>query len=63
MNNNFDVVIIGGGMVGLCVAYQLIQSKKARKIVVVDKEKELGLHSSAEIAVFCMPIVLQAKFN
>ena len=46
MNNNFDVVIIGGGMVGLCVAYQLIQSKKARKIVVVDKEKELGLHSS-----------------
>ena len=46
MNNNFDVVIIGGGMVGLCVAYQLIQSKKASRIVVVDKEKELGLHSS-----------------
>ena len=46
MNNNFDVVIIGGGMVGLCVAHQLIRSKKANSIVILEKERELGLHSS-----------------
>ena len=43
---NCDVVILGGGMVGLSLANQLIERKKASKIVIVEKENELGLHSS-----------------
>ncbi len=43
---NCDVVILGGGMVGLCLAYQLIERKEASSIVIVEKENELGLHSS-----------------
>tara|TARA_Y100000589_G_C27196097_1_gene646872 strand:- start:1447 stop:2655 length:1209 start_codon:yes stop_codon:yes gene_type:complete len=41
-----DFVIIGGGMVGLSIANQLIERNISKKIVVIDKEKELGLHSS-----------------
>lgn len=41
-----EVLIIGGGMVGLCIAHQLLERKIARKIIVIDKEKELGKHSS-----------------
>lgn len=43
---NYDVIIIGGGIVGLCVAYQLITKKITNKILIIDKEKELGMHSS-----------------
>ena len=41
-----DFVIVGGGMVGLSIANQLIERILSEKIVVIDKEKELGLHSS-----------------
>ena len=43
---NFDVVIIGGGMVGMCIAHQLLERKVAKSIVIVEKESKLGLHSS-----------------
>ena len=41
-----DVLIIGGGMVGLCIAHQLLERGTARSITVLDKEPALGLHSS-----------------
>ena len=41
-----DFLIIGGGMVGLSVAYQLLKREAGAKILIVEKEKELGLHSS-----------------
>ena len=41
-----DVIIIGGGMVGMCLAYQLMQRRMAKSIVVIDKEPVLGRHSS-----------------
>lgn len=41
-----DVLILGGGMVGLCIAQQLIKRNITDKIIILDKEKELGLHSS-----------------
>ena len=44
--SNCDVLIIGGGMVGLSIAYQLLERDIAHDIIVIDKEKELGLHSS-----------------
>lgn len=41
-----DVVIIGGGMVGLSIAHQLLERDVTRSIVVLEKEPDLGLHSS-----------------
>ena len=41
-----DVLIVGAGMVGLCLAYQLLERRIASNIVILDKESELGRHSS-----------------
>ena len=46
MSKSCDVAIVGGGMVGLCVAHQLLERGLATDVAVIDKEKELGLHSS-----------------
>ncbi len=44
--NKFEFIIIGGGMVGLSIAYQLIKKGISNNILIFDKEKELGMHSS-----------------
>jgi len=41
-----DSLILGGGMVGLCIAHQLLERGMARSITLLDKEPELGRHSS-----------------
>ena len=41
-----DVLILGGGMVGLSVAHQLLERGITTDITILDKEPELGLHSS-----------------
>jgi (S)-2-hydroxyglutarate dehydrogenase len=41
-----DVLVIGGGMVGLAIANQLLERSPGRSIVIVDKEPSLGRHSS-----------------
>ena len=41
-----DVLIVGGGMVGICIAHQLLERSISRSITVLDKEPELGHHSS-----------------
>ncbi len=41
-----DVLIVGGGMVGLAIAHQLLERSPGRSIVVLDKETSLGQHSS-----------------
>jgi L-2-hydroxyglutarate oxidase len=41
-----DILIVGGGMVGLCLAHQLLERGMAHTIIVIDKEPELGRHSS-----------------
>lgn len=41
-----DVLIVGGGMVGLSIAHQLLERSPGRSILVLDKERTLGLHSS-----------------
>ena len=43
---NADFLIIGGGMVGLSIANQLLERNISKNIVVIDKEKSLGMHSS-----------------
>ena len=41
-----EVVILGGGMVGLSVAKQLIERNIAQKIIIIEKESALGKHAS-----------------
>jgi L-2-hydroxyglutarate oxidase len=45
-SRSFDVLIVGGGMVGLCLAHQLLERGMVGTILVLDKEAELGFHSS-----------------
>lgn len=42
----YDVAIIGSGIVGLSVAYNLIKVRPDLSIVVLDKEKEVAAHQS-----------------
>ena len=37
---------MGGGIVGLTIANQLLQRNLSKKIVIIDKETDLGFHSS-----------------
>ena len=46
MQYSCDFVIVGGGIVGLSIAYQLVERKISNKIIIIDKEPRLGLHSS-----------------
>jgi L-2-hydroxyglutarate oxidase len=43
---NCDVVILGGGIVGLSIAHQLLERNITKSITILDKEPELGRHSS-----------------
>ncbi len=42
----FDVAIIGGGIVGLATAYKLQAYNPDLQVVVIEKEKEIGLHQT-----------------
>lgn len=42
----YDIVIVGGGIVGLATAYQLKQQKPALKIALVEKEKTVAYHQT-----------------
>lgn len=43
---NYDVVIIGAGIVGLATAYKLIEQKPQLKIAILEKEKSIALHQT-----------------
>ncbi len=42
----FDVIIIGGGIVGLATAYRLLEKKPGLKICVVEKESKVAAHQT-----------------
>lgn len=42
----YDYLIVGAGMVGMCIAHQLNIKEPKKKICVLEKEKTIGLHSS-----------------
>ncbi|HXB41574.1 MAG TPA: L-2-hydroxyglutarate oxidase [Bacteroidia bacterium] len=44
--NHFDVIVIGGGIVGLATAYKLTQRFPSKKILVLEKEKEVAAHQT-----------------
>ncbi len=43
---NYDVVIIGAGIVGLATAYKLIEQKPQLKIAILEKENDIALHQT-----------------
>ena len=43
---NYDVSIIGGGIIGLATAYQLLEQYPRLKVAVVEKEPQLALHQT-----------------
>jgi len=63
----FDVIILGGGMVGLSIAHQLLERGITKSISIIDKEPELGKHGSGRnsgilhAGVYYKPDSLKAK--
>jgi len=46
MNNSFDLIVVGGGLVGLSVAYKIQKKYPNKNILLIEKEKELAFHQS-----------------
>lgn len=46
MNNVFDIAIVGGGIVGAASAYKIQKNNPQLKIVLFEKESELGSHQT-----------------
>ncbi len=46
MTDRYDLVVIGGGIVGLATAYQLLLRKPSSSLAVVEKEPELASHQT-----------------
>ena len=47
MDNTYDVIIVGGGIVGLATAYKLTRRQPGKKILVLEKEKEVAAHQTS----------------
>jgi L-2-hydroxyglutarate oxidase len=43
---NHDVIIVGGGIVGLATAYRLLEAKPSFKILLLEKESKLAAHQT-----------------
>jgi len=68
MPKNCDVLIIGAGAVGLSTGIALLQNRPSLKVIVADKEKDVGLHASGRnsgvihAGFYYSPDSLKAKF-
>ena len=45
--NQFDIIIVGGGIVGLATAYQLSEKHKGMRIAVLEKDGDIAQHQSS----------------
>jgi (S)-2-hydroxyglutarate dehydrogenase len=46
MSHPYDLIVVGGGIVGLATAYQYRQSCIQARIAILEKEAEIGLHQT-----------------
>jgi (S)-2-hydroxyglutarate dehydrogenase len=46
VTDRLDVIVIGGGIVGLATAYRLLQARPDLRLTVVEKEAELATHQT-----------------
>lgn len=46
MNHDYDVAVVGGGLVGLATAYQLLRQHPGLRVVVLEKESSVAQHQS-----------------
>jgi len=45
-NKSCDFLVIGAGVIGLAIAREILLSNKNSKVIIVEKETEVGLHAS-----------------
>lgn len=68
VNRSFDITVIGGGIVGLSTAWQLIEKYPEKSIAVIEKEEDFGRHQTGRnsgvihAGVYYQPGSLKAKF-
>jgi len=68
MKISYDVIIAGGGIIGLAVARSLLLEKPKLRVLVIEKEPELGAHASGRnsgvlhAGFYYSPDSLKAKF-
>jgi L-2-hydroxyglutarate oxidase len=43
---HFDVIVVGGGIVGLATAFQLLERQPACRLLIVEKEATIGVHQT-----------------
>ncbi len=46
MNNNYDFIVVGGGIIGMATAYKLAKKNSDKSILVLEKESELASHQT-----------------
>ena len=44
--NRYDLIVIGGGIVGLATAWQILTRKPHLRLCLLEKERELGTHQT-----------------
>ncbi len=65
---DYDVAIIGGGIVGLATAWQFIQSNPRKNVILIEKETTVGSHQTGHnsgvihAGVYYQPGSLKAQF-
>lgn len=65
---DFEIIIIGAGVIGLSVARAILQNDSSLRILIVDKESSIGIHASGRnsgvihAGFYYSPDSLKAKF-
>jgi L-2-hydroxyglutarate oxidase len=46
VSTRLDVIVVGGGIVGLATAYRLLEARPDMRLAVVEKEPDLATHQT-----------------